>query len=57
VTRPTVTKVTDGPVTTYHFGPIPDPDVEDCGCDRGTPVQQVPMIGTVCTGCGEAVDQ
>jgi hypothetical protein len=55
MTRPAVTKVTDGPVTTYHFGPVPD--VEDCGCDRGTPVQQVPMIGTVCTGCGEAVDQ
>jgi hypothetical protein len=57
MTRPAVTKVTDGPVTTYHFGPVPDPNVEDCGCDRGTPVQQVPMIGTVCTGCGEAVDQ
>jgi hypothetical protein len=34
MTRPAVTKVTDGPVTTYHFGPVPDPNVEDCGCDQ-----------------------
>lgn len=49
-----MTKVTDGSVTTYHFGPVPTE--EDCGCELGTPVQQT-RRGAVCTGCGEEVDQ